>query len=896
MSAEVAPMESSTNIMALNDVTKHDIYSILERPINLGTFAWSSSFPQIPIQLSPTQLSNTNTFVLNNWDFPQALFANSPNLTDKLSRYQYLKADIEIEIKVNAQPFLQGALLLVYNPYSNQLNNFRKFGTRFLASQTSCPHKILSLEEGNSLKLICPYANIYDLFDLSNANNQFGTVNLYVFSQLKGAAASSVNYTVFARLVNPQFFVPTSKEINSALLDELAISRLNKRGIRFAQSDISPQAAASTGETQGPISGITSKVAQAADILSPVPVIGKVASTVSWISRIATNVATAFGLSKPVMTGQVGVRVIKPVSTIIHTEGQDDATTLALIQDNGIDGSSFIPEYKDEMALSYVFSRPNYFHSVTTDVAAFSGNKLITAWEISPFSRYQYGNTEDAATLFLGSFAYASMSMATLWRGTINFDVMVVKTPYHQGRFAIVVFPETLPADVPQTLGDLLTTNYNVVCNLKDRQDELGRVTFRVSVPFLSNTCWRETYKRDSTGFPDANTLDTCTGSVAIYSLVDLSAPPTVSDSVSFFIAHSGGEDYQVARPYLNLAPGYATKYAQSDVGRVVVPEDENLLVPNHITRDVTAQTTGEYFTSFRSIIKRFGRISKLSNTEGYISLRVMQMHEDFYGRREMRRGIERIPLIPSPFYMVSFLYRFFNGSVSNKALAVFNTSPEIFTSVSENQDEVVYTSEIANYGQPVFRQAQTVAGGLETRTPWYRGIRGDVCGLEAIPILGAIRNNYRLNASGEADLFEAAGDDFSYYFLVGPPPMCDISNVSLVNSVYQPLTVTLTPSTVTTVVWDQAYVEIGVIYTGFDLAYGGSKPFAFFADGTSMESINIVLNDATVITVPYQKMQLVSFGLPNYSVRLLVRVPDNINTAATLAGITAKANANVTY
>merc|ERR1712169_80554 len=84
---------------------------------------------------------------------------------------------------------------------------------------------------------------------------------------------------------------------------------------------------------------------------------------------------------------------------------------------------------KDELNFEYIFGRPNFFHAQTAGQTLFTNRKKITAWEVSPLSQYQYGNTEDSQTLYLGSFAYASM-MGTLWRGTINYDIMVVKTPY----------------------------------------------------------------------------------------------------------------------------------------------------------------------------------------------------------------------------------------------------------------------------------------------------------------------------------------------------------------------------------------------------------------------------------------------------------------------------------
>ena len=149
MSVNETPMPSTAMTMALNDSTIHDIRTILERPVNLGTFDWTSADQALSTYLPFGSYDSDSQNFLQEWDFPQDILDNSAIVSDKLRNYQYLVADVEIEIKLNAQPFLQGALMLVYNPYIQQTGAFRRKGTRFLASQTSCPHKILSLEEGN---------------------------------------------------------------------------------------------------------------------------------------------------------------------------------------------------------------------------------------------------------------------------------------------------------------------------------------------------------------------------------------------------------------------------------------------------------------------------------------------------------------------------------------------------------------------------------------------------------------------------------------------------------------------------------------------------------------------------------------------------------------------------
>jgi len=787
MSAVASPMASSTIQMALTDTTSHDIRTILERPVNLGTFEWQPNSPTLdPILLASNYDADQQNY-LKQFNFPQDIFASSPIALAKLDNFQYLKADIEIEVKVNAQPFFQGALLLVYNPYYNDLGDFRRKGTRFLASQTSCPYKILNLESANSCKLICPYANIYDMFDLASSNNQFGTVFIYVFAPLQSSAAESVKYTVFARFINPEFMVPTSRVA--------AMSNLG--ALRYAESDMQPSSGKDSGEVNasGPISTIANTVATVSDVLTDVPLVGAVASSVAWVARMVSGVASVFGLSKPTINAKQCLSVLKPGSAMIHSEGFDDATTLALLQDNGIDGSSFIPEKKDEMVLSHLFSRPNFFHRFEGDTVKFSSRSLISAWNVGPISAQQIGSSGvETDTLYLGSFSYAS-TFGTLWRGTINYDIMVVKTCFHQGRFAVVFFPETSVGNVPNTLTDQLTTNYSVICNLKDRQDEQSRDTYRISVPFISNTNWRQTLvtTEDSTEVVTTDESSSI-GSLAVYSLVDLSFPPTVASNVTFLVAHSGGSDYQIARPKLQLGPGFKRRYAQSDVGPYVEPDDENLLVPSHIHRDVTAQTTGEYFASLRALVKRFGFLCGILSSSTFVGVKFRLFQEGpTSGTRVLSSTVDKsgdLLVSPTPWYMASFLYRFMHGSNYTKIIPV-NPSSRVRAYLEFDNNPIAIQTQLARsvIGKPVFEQSQQVSNAFEIRTPYYRAIRNEVVGGTESPILGAVRTCLSIEESEvptntvDNRLYEAAGDDFSFFFQIGPPPMMPIGNYFITSS-----------------------------------------------------------------------------------------------------------------
>jgi len=94
--------------------------------------------------------------------------------------------------------------------------------------------------------------------------------------------------------------------------------------------------------------------------------------------------------------------------------------------------------------------------------------------------------------------------------------------------------------------------------------------------------------------------------------------------------------------------------------------------------------------------------------------------------------------------------------------------------------------SEQDSIGQPVFSQLQQVSNAFEVRTPYYRGIRCDVVSSAQTPVLNDVRTCVRMkdgtgygSSTSNTQVFEAAGDDFTFFFLIGPPPMMDIKAIT---------------------------------------------------------------------------------------------------------------------
>nr|UNY41974.1 MAG: polyprotein 2 [Picornavirales sp.] len=490
------------------------------------------------------------------YDFPQAILTNSLPVRDKLGNFKFFRADLEFEIKVNANQFQQGSLLIVYNPYVSYVTKFRQVGTRFLPSLTSLPHTILSLESGNSVKMSVPYANIYDYFDLSDVNAQFGTVQVFVLTTLRGSSSSEkVSFAVFARFTNPEWYTPT------------AVHETTRKGVvenigKYAGTHAEAQEMISALrkkfgmklEAEG--EGDASLLGNIGNAIGSLPGLEPLGKVISWTSRAASGVASIFGFSKPVDTVlPLGV-VSLPGRYMANTEGKDYSTTLAMIADNAVDGSSMIPSDVDEMSISVLTSRPNIISRQTITSSQFVSNKRIFFWEVSPFHLESIADEDGAQNLCLGTFAYTSM-LYRYWRGTIHYSLKIIKTAYHSGRFVVVFFPGGSRGDSPQTLTDEISTCYNVIFDLKEKNDDGPTTEYNLEIPYVSNQPWKRTLNVGTDGALSANTAETATGFVAVYALTDLIFPDTVSSSIDMLLEVKGGSDYQLAVPSVQIASGF---------------------------------------------------------------------------------------------------------------------------------------------------------------------------------------------------------------------------------------------------------------------------------------------------------------------------------------------------
>jgi hypothetical protein len=127
--------------------------------------------------------------------------------------------------------------------------------------------------------------------------------------------------------------------------------------------------------------------------------------------------------------------------------------------------------------------------------------------------------------------------------------------------------------------------------------------------------------------------------------------------------------------------------------------------------------------------VKRFGHLADLNQQENYVGLRTRHMTEDpTTGQRVMSQPNFTDTVLPTPWYMASFLYRFYNGSSQLKLIPyTAGVVCDAFLSFDEDQTSQIDNFPSISYGQPVFHQLQQMSNAFEVRTPYYRAIRCDV-------------------------------------------------------------------------------------------------------------------------------------------------------------------------
>ena len=142
---------------------------------------------------------------------------------------------------------------------------------------------------------------------------------------------------------------------------------------------------------EGTISSGIGQVSEGLNTMSKIPILGNMFSKPAWISAQAANIFKHLGFSKPTVQGLPCESKLRGQVRMANYDGADTSHKLALSAQNEIETKSGLAGTSaDEMDLSHVLSIPNFWDRFTWSTSDLTGSTLwdndVTPMKIKPYS------------------------------------------------------------------------------------------------------------------------------------------------------------------------------------------------------------------------------------------------------------------------------------------------------------------------------------------------------------------------------------------------------------------------------------------------------------------------------------------------------------------------------
>lgn len=388
------------------------------------------------------------------------------NISDKLTQFRWIRADIEVEVRMNATPFHIGTVVMSYLPrteVSTGADSMWVLCNSTVAQKTQNHGVILSASSLNnaSMTITREAAAILDPIDeVGNYDGCLGALDFTVLNGLllaTGGSPTAVNIAVFARFVNPRpaglgyFPLLGSVDVRpqSLTVDGEALSRA-------AGSIVGPEAKKlfSSALTSGPMEAMSSIVSAIAP---------------------AAQFAMSMGLSKPSNHSTSVPAVIDDFRDLNYGHGVNQGTKLALHPQASLGDPQAGFVHKNKIA--DFIRRPSLVLTRSFSFADLADTALAMIPVHPSLSDYR----SDVYTPT--PLAYASQSFA-YWRGGMKFHFQFISSQFVTARFRITHWPSSaIPSSIEAFAGDAVSMIVDV----------RGDTPVSITVPYISPYPYQQT-------------------------------------------------------------------------------------------------------------------------------------------------------------------------------------------------------------------------------------------------------------------------------------------------------------------------------------------------------------------------------------------------------------------
>jgi hypothetical protein len=433
--------------------TDTSLGKFLSRPQKIHEFEWNG-----------TQTGSINP--INPW----LLLASNNFVKEKMDNFSLFKANLHLKFLINGNQFHYGRMLALYEPLAGT-KEIKILGSGNYLNKSSLPHIILDPNSSQTPEMILPFCWFTDYMQI--AGNQYlslqyanlGELGFHVYSPLRQAnepvagSVVPVTISIYAWFEDVDIRIPTTTRIE------------------FQSDDTADEYIA-----DGPISAPASALAVAASYLTSIPVISPFARATQIMANATAHSASLFGLSKPVNLELSNLMTPRFYDKFGIPDGRFNGNKLTVDPKQELSIGSAPTSRNvdtDELSLAYLCSRENLTRSETWTYESSQGD-LIFEMPVTPCT--PWANSFPA--YYFNILGLVSLGF-NWWRGTLKYRIQIVSSTFHRGRLLITYHPTRDPS-LPGDLTDYTNVLYSKIVDISEVTDFVMEVPWCQNVAYKS--------------------------------------------------------------------------------------------------------------------------------------------------------------------------------------------------------------------------------------------------------------------------------------------------------------------------------------------------------------------------------------------------------------------------
>lgn len=573
-----------------------DLGNFLERPVLIDTVRWVESTPYVDYSFNP-------------WH----AFFTHPIIKKKIDNYAFVNCNLHVKAVINASPFYYGAMLLSYRP----LLTFGLETPPIVDRALYCsqrPHFWILPQTNTAGELQLPFfyhKNWLRLTDTDELTNM-GRIDLTEVGTLKqanGVSGAGIDIQIYAWASNPILAGPTY-QLQSGFEIQSGRGRTQKSGKSKPKAKQRRNVSANTTSTseyeQGPVEKVSSTVANIANKLSDVPVIGSFAKATEYGARAVAGISSLFGWTNVPVISDVEPLKSVPFHALASAEIGVPADRLTLDPKNEltIDPRTVGLQGCDELTIANLVQRELLVSWFTWDETQTAGDQLFGI-NVNPVFMGSGGGVLGVYSALMLSPMGMVATNFQYWRGDIIYRFKAICTQYHKGRLRITWDPV---ADLAAN-SDTTETSFTKIVDLAPDMDIEIRVSYLQDTAYLQVRDIGSAQHRVAAPFP-VPTHGYDNGSLTVRILNDLTGP-AADATVDVLVFARGCENMSFMNPRdplhtVNQRVSWFVPQSSEEVIYNIQSDTNEIADTEEVHDDLLPQIFGgEAIKSMRNILRR---------------------------------------------------------------------------------------------------------------------------------------------------------------------------------------------------------------------------------------------------------------------------------------------------